>query len=285
MRAARTWIGVPALWLGLCLFAWVPACSGGGGSGDGGPDPDAADGQDGADEVTPPRVLEFGPPSLVDDEEAGMQHDLAATPEGGFAVAYYRRVAEMAECLLPILGGPAGPVMQNGVRYASLSGETWTREEVATIESTSLYGIQLAYAQGAAKVTYLGGTEGLQICGGTDLMVATRSGAGTWGEAAAVTMSNEAPEGDNCPKGQGMCDFGDVVGMWPAMAVAPDGRLAIAYRDIHNGYEKESNDSADMEWTSSSGGGWSHEWMDLGRGAGLYTSMAFDAQGEPAVVS
>jgi len=273
-----------ALAAGLCVAAWLPGCSGSGGAEDGGPDPDA-DGADGADEVTPPLQIVFGQPVLVDDEEAGVQLDLAATPAGDFAVAYFRRVAEMSECTTPILGGPPVPVHQDMVRYAWRDGDSWSREDVATIETTSLYGIELIFALGGARVAYLGGVEGLQVCGGSDLIVAARSGAGAWSESAAVSMSNEAPEGAYCPKGQGMCDFGDVVGLWPAMAVAPDGALAIAYRDIHNGYEKESNDSADLEWASTSGGGWTHEWMDLGRGAGLYNALAYDAAGQPAVVS
>jgi hypothetical protein len=269
----------------LALGAWLGACSSGD-SPDGGPDArDGLDGEDdGGDEIAGQQLV-FGPPLSVDSQEAGAQMALAARPEGSFAVAYFRRVAELSECTNPINGGPPVPVLQDQVRYAFLQDDSWTHEDVATVETTSLVGIQLLFYQGGPRIAYLGGAEGLQVCGGTDLMMASRSGAGAWTEAAAVTVSNQAPEGAYCPKPQGMCDFGDVVGLWPAMAVAPDGSLGLAWRDIGNGYEKESNDSADLEWARSTGGGYTFEWVSLGLGAGLYTRMAFDAQSQPAFVT
>lgn len=123
----------------------------------------------------------------------------------------------------------------------------------------------------------------MQVCGGTDVMVGRRTGPGSWNLNPAVVNSNEAAAGADCPKMQAICDFGDVVGLWPSIAVAPDGTIGIAYRDIHNGYTKDAQDCSDLELTTSSGGGWGHQWIDLGRGSGLFNSLAFDQQGQPAI--
>jgi hypothetical protein len=87
---------------------------------------------------------------------------------------------------------------------------------------------------------------------------------------------------------QSICDAlgnaGDLVGIWPSIAKSKDGStIGVVYRDCHNGYTKEADDSADMEYAYSTGGGWSHEWIDLARGSGDFSSLAFGNDGEPAV--
>jgi hypothetical protein len=83
---------------------------------------------------------------------------------------------------------------------------------------------------------------------------------------------------------QGICDFGDVVGLWPSLARDPvSGTIGAVYRDIHNGYTKEADDSSDLEYAYSTGSGWGHEWVDLGWGSGDFNSLAFGPNGQPAV--
>jgi hypothetical protein len=297
---------------GLALGLLALGCSGGDGNKDGGNDQDA--GQDGqaGDEDDPQRVLVFGNLQTVDDEQAGLQLDLAAGPDGEFAIAYYKlgeqtqpcnseadcteeppQSAEwscitgecVAVCTEPILGDDEVPVRFDHVRYAWSAGDSWQHEDITTISSVVLSGISIAFDGATPLVAFLGGAGGSQVCGGTDVMVARRNGPGNWSSEAAVATSGEAAAGADCPKMQGICDFGDVVGLWPSLAVAPDGTIGIAYRDIHNGYTKEAQDSSDLEWTWSppGGGSWGHEWIDLARGSGLFNSLAFDADGEPAV--
>jgi hypothetical protein len=83
---------------------------------------------------------------------------------------------------------------------------------------------------------------------------------------------------------QAICDFGDVVGLWPSIARSQDGStIGVVYRDVHNGYTKDADDAADLEYAFSTGGGWGHEWVDLARGSGDFSSLAFGNDGEPAV--
>lgn len=228
-------------------------------------------------------VITFSTRTEVDTENAGFQIDIEATPEGQFAVAYFKRLETVGRCEEPILGDTYTETQQDQVRYARFDGTTWSVEDVATVNTVFLTGISLVFDGATPLIAYLGGTPlgGLQVCGGTDLIVA--HGPGSWTEDIAVAVSNEAAAGDDCPGMQGICDFGDVVGLWPTMAKAPDGTIGVAYRDIHNGYTKDADDSADLEYAFGHVGSWGHEWIDLGRGGGDFPSLAFRPDNEPAV--
>ncbi|MBN2498569.1 MAG: hypothetical protein JXR96_28520 [Deltaproteobacteria bacterium] len=278
----RRWM----LLLAVMSCGCVLACSGNGGSPDSGTHQDGQDVDGGGDEEAPVRTIHFDEAVVVEDELAGQQIALAATPDDQFAVAYFKQEPEPGTCENPILGGPPTPVRLDTIRYARFDGTVWSEpEDVVTIETAMLSGIDLVFDGETPLIAYLGGDEGRQICGGSDAMIARPDGNGGWTESAAVTMSDEAPELDACPKGQGMCDFGDVVGMWPSMAVAPDGTIGLAYRDVHNGYTKEADESSDLEWAFAPHGAtsWSHQWIDIGRGSGLYNSLAFGPDGTAAV--
>ena len=221
----------------------------------------------------------------VDLERAGIQLNLTAAPDGTFAVAYFKRIDEQQQCTEPILGDTYTESHQDVIRFAKYDGDTtWTVEDVATISTVMLSGISMTYRGNTPLVAYLGGTPfgGRQVCGGTDLIVA--DGPGNWNETIVVAVSNEAAAGADCPKMQGICDFGDVVGLWPSIARSQDGStIGVVYRDVHNGYTKDADDAADLEYAYSTGGGWSHEWIDLARGSGDFSSLAFGNDGEPAV--
>ncbi len=298
----------------LLLAAMPNGCSGSGGENDGGTNGGDDDRTDGGDEIPSKQVLKFSGPMAVDQQEAGLQLDLAAAPNGGFAIAYYKLGEEtqscgsvgdcsddppqsaewrciatecVSVCTEPINGDYEVPVEFDWVRYAWYDGDgsEWNHEDVTSFSSVILSGISLRFDGATPTLVFLGGAGGSQVCGGTDVMVGRRAGPGDWSLAAAVSTSSEAAAGDDCPKMQDICDFGDVVGLWPSMAVAPDGTVGIAYRDIHNGYTKDAQDCSDLEWTWSApgGGGWGHQWIDLGRGSGLFNSLAFGPDDRPAV--
>ncbi len=266
------------------LWAGCSSSNGNNGDHDG---QDAEDGGDGGDQPQQ-KTLVWSNRVVVDDEQAGTQVAMAAMPDGqNFGIGYFKHTDETGTCENPILGGPPVDVIQDIVRYAWSDGlENWQHEDVDTVATIMITGISIAYQGNTPRIAYLGGTPlgGLQICGGTDTVVARRTGPGAWSPDAAVALSNEASAGGDCPKMQSICDFGDVVGLWSTLAVAPDGRLGVVYRDIHNGYDKESDDSSDLEYAETSGGGWSHEWVDLARGAGDFPALVFGSDGEPAVV-
>jgi len=290
--------------LSITLALALPACTGssnGNGDHDGTNGDSDGDGGDNGDDDT--KTLVWSARVEVDDEQAGSQLDMAAMPDGqNFAIAYFKNLdcendgdcpidvmscdngVCVGECSEPILGDVYTEVIQDQVRYAWSDGENWQHEDVATVATVMLTGISIVFDGSTPLIAYLGGTPlgGLQVCGGTDLIVA--SGPGTWNEDVAVAVSNEATAGDDCPGMQGICDFGDVVGLWPSMAKAPDGTIGVVYRDIHNGYTKDADDSADLEYAYGHVGSWTHEWIDLGRGGGDFPSLAFKSDSEPAVV-
>ncbi|HUU02046.1 MAG TPA: hypothetical protein VM425_11425 [Myxococcota bacterium] len=301
MRRVPRWILVFSfLWLTLALAA----CSGSQNGDDHDGNNVDADGDAGAGDEQQPKTLTWSTNVEVDLEQAGSQLRLAAMPDGqNFAVAYFKNlhceadgdcpIASMSctynacvgECSTPILGGPPTEVLQDQVRYAWSAGDTWQHEDVATVASVMQTGISIAFDGDTPLIAYLGGTPagGLQVCGGTDAMVARRNGPGSWTEQTAVATSGQAAAGADCPKMQNICDFGDVVGLWSCLAKAPDGTIGLVYRDIHNGYTKEASDSSDLEYAFSSGGGWGNEWIDLARGAASFPSLAFGPDNQPAV--
>jgi hypothetical protein len=255
-------------------------------------------------------VLTWSTRMEVDLEQAGVQLDIEPTADGQFAIAYFKRVDEFTTCgtscsldpdcatdfycnefqccqegcTEPILGDTMTRTHRDTIRYAKFDGTNWNVEDVATISTVMLSGISMTFRGNTPLVAYLGGTPhgGRQVCGGTDLIVA--DGPGNWNETTAVAVSSEAAAGGDCPKMQAICDFGDVVGLWPSIARSQDGStIGVVYRDVHNGYTKDADDAADLEYAFSTGGGWGHEWVDLARGSGDFSSLAFGNDGEPAV--
>ncbi len=276
-------------WMGMVLLAVsLAACSSSNDSNDSGVDPQDADagasGDEGDVDVVN-RVLTWSSRVEVDQEQAGIQLDIEVMPDGqNFAIAYYKETDEVGRCEEPILGETATDVIIEQIRYAWSDGDNWQHEDVDKISSVMLTGISLAFDGANAMIAYLGGTPlgGRQVCGGTDATVAVRSAASTWTVSAAVAVSNEASAGGDCPKMQNICDFGDVVGLWSTLAKAPNGNIGLIYRDIHNGYTKDADDSSDLEIAFNNGGGWSAEWIDLARGAADFPVLVFDQNNEPA---
>ena len=286
MRTARVWPGAaPRTATGPVTGL---ACSSSNNNVPDGNDVSDADGGGDNGDQAQVKQLVWSQRVTVDAEQAGAQLSLAAMPDGeNFAIAYFKKIDEVGQCTEPILGGPPTDVIQDRVRYAWSSGlDSWQHEDVATVSTVMITGISLVFDGSTPLVGYLGGTPfgGLQVCGGTDAIVARRTGAGSWTEDIAVAVSNEAAAGGDCPKMQAICDFGDVVGLWTTLARAPDGTIGLVYRDIHNGYTKEADDSSDLEYAYGHPGSWSHEWIDLARGAGDFPSLAFGPDDQPAVI-
>jgi hypothetical protein len=286
MKTARLAAVVPILLWGICVF--VLSCSGGGnGSNDGGQDGQDGDGGDDGDGTHVP-AIRWSERMEVDLEQAGLQLDLAATPDNQFAIGYINEgVLVENGCTAPITGGGFTPEMLDQVRYARFDGTAWTHEDVAPIKSVFLAGISLAFdPSGVPTIAYLGGPNSSQCCGGSNLIFATRTGASQWTETGAVTNSAQAGDGGNCPIGQNLCNVGDMVGLWPAIVKNPvTGALGAAYRDIHLCYAQSDQDFSDLEYVYTNGGGFGHEFIDLARGGGDFNSLTFDSTGEPAVAT
>jgi len=277
----------------LLLASLCPAqlaCSSNGGAdGDVDTDVDTDTDTDTDSDTDLPKVLQWGPRVEVDLEQAGMVLDMAVCPDDSLHLAYWKRGNESGLCETPILGGPPTPIHMDEIRYAFGDGETFTIETInSQMENEYIAGISIVCdGSGNPVVAYQGGEESSQCCGGSDLMQARRTGPDSWQETMIVGDSNVASAGDACPKMQNICDTGDTVGLWPHLAVAPSGMLGVVYRDIHLCYAKEDQDSSDLEYAESSGGGGfgSFQWIDLARGAGGFTKLAYGPDNEPAVIN
>ena len=219
----------------------------------------------------------------VDADEAGWNLQLRANPDGRFSMVYYKRTPSSNLCTLTPTNSAA--INLDIIRYAWFDGTAWQKEDaVPQIENLFVPGLSLTFQGTSPVIAFLGGPASVQCCGGSNLVMTKRTGSNQWTQSTIVSGSAEASAGSACPSGQALCDTGDMVGMWPAIGRAPNGNLYAVYRDIHLCYAKEDMDKSDLEIAIQSGSGWQHEWIDLARGAGDYSQLAFDATGNPAVV-
>ncbi len=285
----RCWIIGLMFFAAICFSCSSKSNNGGNGGGGG----------DGTNPPGPDIVV--GDPITVDDVETAdstvtpASISLAPTPDGQWAVAYYRAGQLVPNgCTAPITGGGFTPDMLDEVSYAWFDGANWNRETVDQIHSSFLGGISLVFNKAnpaQALIAYLGGPDSSQCCGGSKLIQASRIAASNWnisnppivsssGQAASGTDSNGIP---NCPEDQNLCNIGDMVGLWPSQAVAPDGTIGIVYKDLHLCYAITDVDKSDVELAYTNGSNWAHEWIDLGRGGGSYSRLVYDSNNVPAV--
>jgi hypothetical protein len=166
--------------------------------------------------------------------------------------------------------------------YAEESGSGWNVELVEPLLILgNPPGLDFKVSpSGTPTIVAMTGDPVVQIkyCGSNDVGVYTRTSPGNWSVETAVANSGEAATG--LPAS----DYGYVVGHWPTLAYDQSGNPAIAYRDVHAGAMQGDDDrKADLElaWET---GGWSHIAVDPGHGAGQYSKMLFDADGEPVIV-
>ncbi|MFO0746694.1 MAG: sialidase family protein [Myxococcota bacterium] len=266
--------------LGVALA--LPAC---------GSDPVA--GADAADTVADVKHDSVGPPPspwtvhVIEDRVAGRQIQAAVLPDGTPVVAAY--LEDGADS-----GDPCDPNSATGgeqiawtLQYATPSAAdlaTWSVEEVAHIVHLGApRGFDLAIApDGTPTIAALTGPVSLPpvpYCGANDVGIYRRSG-GTWAVATAVANSNEAATGEPAS------DFGNVVGLWPALAFDAQGNAFVAYKDVHGGgLQGDDFTRADLESAWASGAGWRHLPIDWGKGAGDFSAAAFDKDGRPLVLA
>jgi hypothetical protein len=276
MRAIILLLAASALWL-------FGSCSSSGGQPDGNDVPDAQDGTDEGGDTVTTRVISFSDRQVVDDRQAGQQLSLSPTPDGRFAVGYFARGSSKVMCNSHP-GGMQIEIQVDHVRYATYDGSAWHTEDVADYSSELNSGISLLFDGNTPVLAYLGGADASQCCGGSDLITARRGGGGGWTPTISVAMSSEATAGADCPVMQGLCDTGDLVGLWPSMAKAPDGKLGVVWRDLHLCYAQTDQDMSDLEYAEGANFG-TKRWVDLGRGSGDFNSLAFGPDGAPAVAT
>jgi hypothetical protein len=264
--------------IGLFFFAGVwfaHGCAG-----------DSADGGDGAfpaedaghDPDAGVPMLKRWVAELVEDADVGLQARVAVGPNDQPVVAYWANK--------PFADGTCDEVpvdpptrMRHDLRVASRDAAgQWT---VETADSPVFLfdptGLDLAFdAAGQPGLAYTGRDPetGFQYCGGSDAIVARKSG-GQWTYDTAGTVSGDSATG--IPGS----DEGFIVGIEPALAFDEDGNPAVLHRDAHFVQGISTVGRADAEFAWRRDGGWLHEAVDPGEGAGFYNDLAFDGQNRP----
>jgi len=270
------------------LFAM--ACGSSPGPPDGGPD-----GGDGGQ----PDAGDAGPTwsaVVTVDSASGAGLDLAATldPAGRPAAAYFVRNA---------------PGSYSLVLARELTDGNWTRETLpANVDGgtslTGRFGASLAFeAAGNPVIAYLGG-EAADVQRGNDGRwnslengaslpsdaVLIRKSGGTWTQQVAATLSDSIASTPYAVDNQGA-----VTGLWPALAIASDGGVHLAVRDIHFSADQSAYEKSNLEYRRADAFGVAQNLGELVvpsvdepdgggiKGAGSYVQMALIG-GEPGVL-
>ena len=208
----------------------------------------------------------------------GAKHlSAASAPDGTIGVAFFEEAPSVGEECVELGVDPA-PIKQLwGLHYASRrGGGSWREEEIAREPFVGApAGLDLAFSsQGEAHVATMSGaplTGLVKYCGVHDAALLIR-GADGWEAQTAVRTSAEAKSGDPAS------DYGEVIGLWPALSFTADGGLVLAYKDIHGGgLQSDDRRRADLELAyREAGGAWRALPVDMGRGAGDHIEIALD---------
>lgn len=252
-------------WLPLLLLA---ACAGSDDSGMGDDDTGPIDTGDRPDPVA------WTVDTTV-DLAIGARPRLAATPGGDLvAVAFATEGERRGTC------EDGAPRTHTDLHLLTWDG-AWTSQVLASPAAPlGPTGVGLAVdVAGGAWVTWADGEPLATWCGGHDLVMASPDGAGGYRTETVVSESGEAATGEPAS------DAGSVVGLWSDIAFDPSGNPAVAYRDAHFGALQRDDryrSDAELAWRT---GGWTHQAVDAGAGAGDYNRVAFDLEGRPIVAT
>ncbi|MCA9517200.1 MAG: exo-alpha-sialidase, partial [Myxococcales bacterium] len=218
--------------------------------------------------------------------EGGRQVRATTLPSGRVAaIAYADEGIPGASC--GASGEAAATLVGWDLSYAERGADgAWAVEVVARVDHLGPpRGADVGAAgDGAPVIAALAGgpSEQPPYCGANDLAIYERA-PGSAGFSPRVVVA----ESDEAQTGEPASDYGTVVGLWPAIAKDPDGRLAVAYKDVHAGsLQGDDFARADLElvWEGA-GGGLRHLAVDPGVGAGNYNGLVFDADGRPVVMT
>jgi len=212
----------------LCFALLLLACPENGGT-DGGTDPE-----------TKPDAGTPGNDSFVHhvlDSAATGEYPLSLAVQGErIGVAYFVKVSDA----------------DRELRYVELGQAPQT---VATVQI--VYGVALAYGtDGTPYIGYLGGEADESLYWlQSDAALARRSAQGSWTTEIIARRGNDATVTD--PTAAAVSDRGFVVGVWPALAVASNGTVYFAWRDVHDAqFPKQDWERSDIEMAVGGPGGW-----------------------------
>ncbi len=221
---------------------------------------------------------------VIEGGNMGLSPKIATAPDGTIGAAWISVVGTEAGDCVELGEDPPPPIAVTWqIKYATFDGTGWAIEEVATPRYVGQpRGVDLAFD--ASSTALIAGQAGepavrFRYCGVHDAAVYRREAAGSWTIDVAVTESGEAAVGEPAS------DFGTVVGNFPALAVASNGDLALAYKDVHGGgLQSDDFRKADLEMGWRRGTSWTPYAVDPTTGGGDYSDMIFDAQDRPVIV-
>lgn len=222
--------------------------------------------------------------AIVEGGNMGLSPRIAVAPNGTVGAAWISVVGTETGACTELGEDPPPPIgVAWQIRYGTLNGEAWSMENVANPRYVGQpRGIDLAFdANNTALIAGQSGEPAVMFryCGVHDAALFRRAGAGSWTSETAASESGQAAVGEPAS------DFGTVVGNFPALAVAANGDVAIAYKDVHGGgLQSDDFRKADLEIAWRQGGGWSQFAVDPTRGGGNFNDMVFDAQNRAVVV-
>lgn len=214
--------------------AVLSACSGGGGGGTGaGAGGGAGGGGGGGGTLEPFSIV------TLDPDVRGIDYLAAAFEPTSrrVGVVYY---------------APAGTETMAGhpdyfIKYVEWQdGMTKPIETIRTVQRKVGLAIAFDPTSGEPTVSYLGGDPGfvmgMSIFWFQSDAVINRRSNGTWTETIV------AQTGDQVTCGNPVSDRGLLVGLWPAIAYDPTGKLYLAYRDGHDGqFPQQDWNATDVE--------------------------------------
>jgi hypothetical protein len=209
------------------------------------------------------KSIEVGDPTLA----AGFQGRLVRAADGTLYYAYFKYEGRDGSCDIAVFGGGSAPSprYQPKVAVRAAGSTEWVVEAVplANVPAAenqafvaARFGLDaMADATGNLVLVFAGGGPGLATCGSSDLVVATRTAAGTWSFEVPVDGSGaccavcEGPACCNDPA----CTTGSDAGAWAAVASTPEG-LAVAYADYHYYWDEDGQNHQGLElWESATG--------------------------------
>jgi len=268
-------------WLATGAAFWL-ALSGGCSDDGGGAESDTGDVRE------PPDEEDSGGPSgprwrtsVVESGGWGRHVDLEVSEDGTVALSYFStNGVEDGECT-ELMDSP--PRVRFPIHFARRRSGDWSIETVdEPVYLGDPEGLDFEWnPEGRPTVAVTVGEPlpDFGFCGANDAGFYTRASGSNWSLETVVSSSDEAAIDEEG------AEFGEVVGLWPALAYDESGDGALVYKDVHAG-GRQSDDFriASLEVALEQGGAWRAKSLDPYRGAGERTRLLFDEEGRPVVV-